>query len=86
MIDPLEHVRELATRARQEEAPRGHVSQKVILRLRRQPFALARPLTVFATLTGLLAATALLLTVYSMNSPAADALGAFFQVASLSNF
>ena len=82
MNDPLEHVRELAARARREEAPQGHVASKVLRRLREESLSVVtRQLSLFAALTGVLALAAVLLIAASVDVSAADPLGTFFQVA-----
>ncbi len=84
MHDPLEHVKALALRAREEEAPRGRVARKVILRLQEEPDnTLSLPLAVFTALAATAAAVSLGVEIAWAQLPASDPLGAFFQVASL---
>lgn len=85
MNDPLEHVRELALSARSEACPRSEVAAKVITRLRRRPVSMTRPLTVFATVTGVLAMVAVLLAVNSLSIQLSDPLSSLFQVAVIVN-
>ncbi|HPO12159.1 MAG TPA: hypothetical protein PLI09_01835 [Candidatus Hydrogenedentes bacterium] len=83
MNDLLDDVRNLAVRARLEEAPRGHVARKVILHLQEKPATISRPLAVLTILAATIAVVSLALEAALTQLPVSDPLGAFFQVASL---
>jgi hypothetical protein len=83
MDDPLDQVRQLAEMARREQPPTGHVSRRVIARLRNESPSLGRPLTAFTVCAATLAVAALFLLLNSYDVTATDPLGTFFQVASM---
>ena len=59
MSKSLEYVERLARRARQERAPQGDVSQRVLSRLGERETVMATPMLVFATGYAALASVAL---------------------------
>ncbi len=84
--DPLERARRLAALARLEQAPTGHVARQVIRRIRSKSVpSLTRPLTLFAAIAAGAAVAALVLIAVGLSASSGDPLGAFFQVASMTN-
>lgn len=84
--EPLPQVKQLAAMARREQPPTGHIAPQVLQRIRRRELpSLTRPLTVFAAIAAGTAVAVLLLIGVGFDSSGGDPLGAFFQVASITN-
>ncbi len=82
MKDSLDYIERLASRARQEKAPQGDVSQRVLLRLTGRGPSFATPMAVFALGYAAAASVALVYGV-SLIQAFSDPFASVFQMASV---
>lgn len=79
MSDPLGYVKALASRARQEEAPQGRVSEGVLRRLKQLDAPSERPLLAFAVASATLSVAAVVFSLWLVPS-SPDALVYFYRM------